>query len=261
MSEFDKIVNRTTEARAVGGDSDSVKALEVGRYKFGRYGYWEVTLSQNGSVEVTNSNKGTKGTSFGIHFARFGALTFTDVDGGGHMLANQDELDKKSNDKAKVVSSDKAKLMRSNKKKAEAAKKVIGAKKLSKPGRGGKVTAVAGPDDDGERWTCDLCKTKEQFGAACTTCRRPRGYTSDVAGAIGQRTVEQAEFLRRMDAADTRAEISEIKAMAERPLQGATKAQLKKAKKMVGKKKSFDLVDTLKQIALAKQAEELLELK
>ena len=77
VSEFDKIVNRTTEARAVGGDSDSVKALEVGRYKFGRYGYWEVTLSQNGSVEVTNSNKGTKGTSFGIHFARFGALTFT----------------------------------------------------------------------------------------------------------------------------------------------------------------------------------------
>eukprot|EP01048_Picozoa_sp_COSAG05_P003347 COSAG05_NODE_153_length_15894_cov_27.910415_8_plen_169_part_00 len=135
----------------------------------------ELTLSLFAAVTVTNSNKGAKGTQYAIHFARFGAITFTDVEGGGHMLADQDELDQQRKMKDQAVNSEKAKQIRQNLKKAEAAKKQLKTKKLP---RAGKRTGIGGGGGDGagdersadeddtgagsdeEEWTCFVCNTK-----------------------------------------------------------------------------------------------------
>lgn len=284
VHEFDEIVKSakaslpaTRDSGAVvsgGVGADGVTTLDVGRYRYGRYGYWEVILSQNGTVTVTNSNKGTKGTQYAISFARFGALTFTDVDGGGHMLADQDELDQQRKMVAKALDSEKARSIRVNRKKAEAAKKVS-KKKLPRAGKrtglgsnvgggrgegeDGDDSADGDDDSDDEEWTCYVCNTQGNHGKECSTCRRERGHDDIVGRQTAMRSVEEAELKRRLGTTGSLNELAAMRGMAEKPLKSEVKRRAKAASRMIGRKKDFNTVDVLLQIQLAKQGEAMLE--
>jgi hypothetical protein len=188
VADFDALVSSCAEGSPQHEEGE-VETLEVGRYRFGRYGFWELRLLDNGTLEVTNTSKSLQGTQYKIMLARFGALSFTDSDGGRHALADQDELDRAKKKRENLHNSEKLKKARANKKKADAQRRSASATKLAKAGSGrrGARRAGAGDGEDEEEgeggkvgrremWMCAVCSTRGNVGPVCSTCRCARRF-------------------------------------------------------------------------------------
>ena len=175
--DFDRVVAAATEQGAAPTTLGKEK-----RYKYGRFGFWFVELSTNGTLQVTNSNKAVKDTAYQLHLERFGALRFTDVGGGDHALADQDELERQKKKAADARDGAGAKRARAEKKRNEQMKRQGGGThKLGKAG------AAEEEGDVKHAWTCEVCSTRGNLGDICKTCRRPRGQESSKAADRGKR--------------------------------------------------------------------------